>query len=73
MLKRPQQNTDEELKQFIDPNLHYSKDQPMSYWMEKVHHKNFYSSKIPEGSNEQPFKKNNEFLSGYPQYSHVKK
>lgn len=45
----------------------------MSYWLEKVNHKNYYSSKVGQKSQMEPFRRNNEFLSEFSDYTHVKK
>lgn len=70
-LERPQQNTDEELKKLVNPDLHYSKDQPMSFWVEKLNHGNFYKS-VHADQKGNPFAKNNEFLTEYPVYTNKK-
>ena len=69
-LKTPQQNTDEELKKLIDPNVHYTQDQPMSYWMEKLNHQNYYKSNT--NNNLRPFNKDNSFLKEFHHYTHKK-
>lgn len=68
LLQRPQQNTDEELLNFIDPTIHYTKDIPMTYWQERIQHGNFYASK--PSSLVDPFKKDNSFLKQFHHYKH---
>lgn len=71
LLPRPQQNTDEELKKLVNTEVHYSKDVPMTYWVEKLNHGNFYKS--THSANEQTaFAKNNSFLKEFHDYTHKK-
>lgn len=65
-----QKNTDEELRQLVDNNVHYSKDVPYSYWQEKLESGAFYMSE--KGGGQGSFAKNNKFLKEeFKDYRHT--
>jgi len=58
---------DEELKALIDTNVGYEKQEPITFWREKLEDGTFYHSK---SSGKQPFAKNNDFLKTFKHYKH---
>jgi hypothetical protein len=68
--ERKQITPDEELRKLL-PQGHYSKQQPITFWTEKVNDGNFYMSK-PVGATNTEFYKNNEFLKTFKDYKHYK-
>lgn len=65
---RAQISSDYELKKLIDKSVGYERQEPATFWREKIDEKTFYMSK--PGS--QPFAKNNEFLKTFQHYKHYK-
>jgi hypothetical protein len=66
--QRAQISSDEELKKLIDTNVGYERQEPATFWREKMQEGTFYMSK--QGA--QPFAKNNEFLKTFQHYKHYK-
>lgn len=52
----------------VDPKVHYSKDVPYSYWVEKQHTGAFYNSKPADSL--RAFNRNNGFLNEFHHYTH---
>ena len=71
MYERRQITPDEELKKLLPLGEHYSKQQPITFWSEKLGDGNFYMSK-PGNAGDSVFNKNNEFLKSYTHYKHYK-
>lgn len=51
----------------IDTNVGYEKQEPITFWREKLEDGTFYHSK---SSGTQPFAKNNDFLKTFKHYKH---
>ena len=51
----------------IDTGVGYEKQEPITFWREKLQDGTFYHSK-PSGT--QPFAKNNDFLKTFKHYKH---
>lgn len=66
---RGQITPDEELKKLIDTSVGYERQEPVTFWREKLEDGTFYHSKA--GGN-QPFAKNNEFLKTFQHYKHYR-
>jgi hypothetical protein len=59
------------LRKLLPQGEHYSKQQPITFWREKLDDGNFYLSK-PTGTANTQFYKNNEFLKTFKDYKHYK-
>lgn len=71
LYERKQITPDEQLRKLLPLGEHYSKQQPITFWKEKVADGNFYMSKAGN-TQEAAFNKNNEFLKSYTNYRHDK-
>ena len=69
LYERRQITSDEELRKLLPLGEHYSKQQPVTFWSEKLGDGNFYMSRPGNG---EPFNKNNDFLKSYTHYTHHK-
>lgn len=69
--ERKQITPDEELRKLLPQGEHYSKQQPITFWREKVNDGNYYMSR-QTGTQNTEFYKNNEFLKTFKDYKHYK-
>ena len=68
-LNRGQISSDEQLKKLVQNNVGYQRQEPITFWREKLEDKNYYMSK---SGGTQPFGKNNQFLKTFQHYKHYK-
>lgn len=59
--------SNEELKTLVDTNVGYEREEPITFWREKLQDGTYYMSRT--GPN-QPFAKNNDFLKSFKHYKH---
>lgn len=68
-LNRGQISSDEQLKKLVETNVGYERQEPITFWRQKLEDKNYYMSKA---GGSQPFAKNNQFLKTFQHYKHYK-
>lgn len=60
------------MRKLFPQGEHYSKQQPITFWREKLTDGNFYMSKTNAVNTGSEFNKNNDFLKTFKHYKHYK-